>query len=212
MLELMLVSFATFFATIGPIEAAVLFATFSANMPRREQTKVALRAAFLASLILLAFTLFGQPLLRQLGVSIAAFQTAGGAVLGLIALDMIFSRPQSGFKLTTPEGEEALGKHDLAVFPMATPLLAGPGAMTAGILLATNTNGNTLLLGGVLLGLLAVMAITLGLLLLAPEVSRAMGVTAQRVLMRVVGLLLAGIAVQEIFDGIRDSGLLTAAG
>src|SRR5690606_22314829 len=116
------------------------------------------------------------------------------------------------FKLTTPEGEEALGKHDLAVFPMATPLLAGPGAMTAGILLATNANGNTVLLGGVLIGLLAVMAITLGLLLLAPEVSRAMGVTAQRVLMRVVGLLLAGISVQEIFDGIRDSGLLTAAG
>lgn len=211
MLELTLVSFATFFATIGPIEAAVLFTTFSSHIPRREQTKVALRATFLATLILLAFTLFGQPLLSQLGVSIAALQTAGGAVLGLIALDMIFSRPQSGFKLTPPEGEEALGKHDLAVFPMATPLLAGPGAMTAGILLASNANGNTVLLGGVLLGLLAVMAITLGLLLLAPEVSRAMGVTAQRVLMRVVGLLLAGIAVQEIFDGIQASGLLTAA-
>lgn len=212
MLEIMLASFATFFATVGPIEAAVLFSSFSAHMPRSERTKVALRAAFLASLILLAFTLFGQPLLRQLGVSTSAFQTAGGVVLGLIALEMIFSRPESGFKLTPSEGEEAMGKHDLAVFPMATPLLAGPGAMTGGVLLAANAGSDTVLLIGVLLGLLAVMAITLGLLLVAPEVSRALGVTAQRVMMRVVGLLLAGIAVQEIFDGIQTSGLLNAAG
>ncbi|CFX00627.1 Antibiotic resistance protein MarC [Candidatus Filomicrobium marinum] len=212
MFEIMLASFATFFATVGPVEAAVLFATFTANLPRSQRNIMALRAAFLATLILFVFTLLGQPLLARLGVSIAALQTAGGAVLALIALDMIFSPLGTGFKLTVPEGEEALEKHDLAVFPMATPLLAGPGAMSGGILLAANAGGNTLLIIGVLLGLLAVMAITLVLLLLAPEVSAALGVTAQRVLMRVVGLLLSGIAVQAMFDGIRASGLLGGAG
>lgn len=212
MLESALASFATFFATVGPVEAAVLFAAFTSDMPRPKRNAVAWRAAFLASLILFAFTLFGQPLLARLGVSIAALQTAGGAVLGLIALDMIFSRPDTGFKLTPPEGKEALDKHDLAVFPMATPLLAGPGAMSAGILLAANAGGNPLELAGVLLGLAAVMVITLGLLLIAPEVSAALGVTAQRVLMRVVGLLLSSIAVQAMFDGIRGSGLLSGTG
>lgn len=212
MFEIMLASFATFFATVGPVEAAVLFATFTANLPRSKRNVMALRAAFLATLILFVFTLLGQPLLARLGVSIAALQTAGGAVLALIALDMIFSPLGTGIKLTVPEGEEARERHDLAVFPMATPLLAGPGAMSGGILLAANAGGNTLLIIGVLLGLLAVMLITLVLLLLAPEVSAALGVTAQRVLMRVVGLLLSGIAVQAMFDGIRASGLLSGTG
>lgn len=207
LLEITLASFATFFATVGPVEAAVLFATFTTDMPRAKRNVVALRAVFLATLILFGFTLFGQPLLARLGVSIAALQTAGGAVLGLIALDMIFSRPDGGFKLTVPEGQEAKAKDDLAVFPMATPLLAGPGAMSGGILLATNAGVDPVLLFGVLLGLAAVMALTLGLLLIAPEVAAVMGVTAERVLMRVAGLLLSGIAVQAMFDGIRGSGL-----
>lgn len=216
MLEIALASFATFFATVGPVEAAILFATFTTDMARSKRNEVALRAVFIASLILFGFTLFGQPLLARLGVSIAALQTAGGAVLGLIALDMIFGRPESGFKLTVPEGKEAQQQaqdhHDIAVFPMATPLIAGPGAMSGGILLAANSEADPLLLIGVLIGLGAVMAMTLGLLLIAPEVSAAMGVTAERVLMRVAGLLLSAIAVQAMFDGISGSGILKAVG
>jgi multiple antibiotic resistance protein len=208
MLETALKSFATFFATIGPVETAVLFATLTPKMPRRERAGIALRATAIASAILLVFTLLGQPLLDELGVTISALQTAGGVILLMIALDMIFARPTSAFKLTEPEDVEAQTKDDIAVFPLATPLLAGPGAMSAGILLAANTGGQPLALTVTLAGLGAVMAITLALLLISHELNNVIGITAQRVLMRVFGILLAGIAVQAAFNGIKTSGLV----
>jgi multiple antibiotic resistance protein len=208
MLEAALKSFAIFFATIGPVETAVLFATLTPKMPRRERAGIALRATAIASVILLVFTLLGQPLLDELGVTISALQTAGGIILLMIALDMIFARPTSAFKLTEPEDVEAQTKDDIAVFPLATPLLAGPGAMSAGILLAANAGGQPLALAMTLAGLGAVMAITLALLLISHELNSVIGITAQRVLMRVFGILLAGIAVQAVFNGIKTSGLV----
>ncbi len=208
MLQTALTSFTTFFATIGPIEAAVLFATLTPMMERAERRQIAIRATLIASMILVVFTAFGGPLLRQLGVTLPALQTAGGIVLALIALDMIFARPGSGFKLTPSEGQEAQTKDDLAVFPLATPLLAGPGAMSAGILLAANTGGDPIRLGIVLGALAAVMGATLVLLLLGHELNRILGITAQRVLMRVFGILLSAIAVQAIFNGVGASGML----
>ena len=207
----MLASFTAFFATVGPVEAAVLFASFTTGMERAERRRVAITAVVIASGILLFFTLAGHFVLEQLGVSIAAFKTAGGAILGLIGLDMIFSRPDQGSKLTPKEGQEALAKDDLAVFPMATPLLAGPGAMSACILLSVRAHGDFLGLSGVLAGLALVMAMTLVLLLVAQELSRIIGVTAQRVLARIFGILLAAIAVQAIFDGLKESGLIAKA-
>ena len=207
----MLASFTAFFATVGPVEAAVLFASFTTGMERAERRRVAITAVVIASGILLFFTLAGHFVLEQLGVSIAAFKTAGGAILGLIGLDMIFSRPEQGSKLTPKEGQEALAKDDLAVFPMATPLLAGPGAMSACILLAVRAHGDVLGLSGVLAGLALVMVLTLVLLFVAQELSRILGVTAQRVLARIFGILLAAIAVQAIFDGLKESGLIAKA-
>jgi len=145
-------------------------------------------------------------------VTIPALQTAGGVILLLIALDMIFAKPTSAFKLTQPEDEEAQKKDDIAVFPLATPLLAGPGAMSAGILLAANTSGNAWGLATTLAALAAVMAATLVLLLLSHELNNFIGITAQRVLMRVFGILLAGIAVQAAFNGIAASGLIRVSG
>jgi multiple antibiotic resistance protein len=211
MLEFALTSFTTFFATIGPVEAAVLFATLTPKMPGSERAAIAVRATIIASLLLLIFTLLGQPLLDELGVSIAALQTAGGIVLLILALDMIFAKPTSAFKLTQPEDEEAQTKDDIAVFPLAMPLLAGPGAMSAGILLAANADGNALALTMAVVALAAVMAITLGLLLLSHQLNRMIGITAQRVLMRVFGILLSGIAVQAVFNGLEGSGLLRIA-
>lgn len=208
MIETALTSFTTFFATIGPIEAAILFATLTPKMPYAERRAIALRATLIASAILVTFTLLGQPVLRQLGVTIPALQTAGGIILLLIALDMIFARPGSGFKLTPSEGQEAQTKDDIAVFPLATPLLAGPGAMSAGMLLAANAGGDPARLGIVLAALAATMALTLALMLLSQELNRMLGVTAQRVLMRVFGILLAAIAVQAAFNGLAASGLL----
>jgi multiple antibiotic resistance protein len=205
----LLSSITTFFATIGPIEAAVLFATLTPKMDRAARRAIALKATAIAGAILLVFTLLGQPLLHQLGVSIAALQTAGGIILLLIALDMVFAKPGSAFKLTPSEGAEAQAKDDIAVFPLATPLLAGPGAMSSGILLAANAHGEPLELALVVVALLAVMAVTLALLLAAHDLNRLLGITAQRVLMRVFGILLAAIAVQAVFTGVGSA--LTAA-
>lgn len=209
MLETALKSFTTFFATIGPVEAAVLFATLTPKMARAERQRIALRATMIATAILAFFTLLGGPILNQLGVSIAALQTAGGIVLLLISLDMIFARPSGSIKLTPPEGEEAQTREDVAVFPLATPLLAGPGAMSAGILLAANAHGEPLGLAVVVASLLAVMIVTLALLYLAHELNRMFSLTAQRVLVRVFGILLAAIAVQGVFNGLRAAGFMS---
>jgi len=211
MIEFALTSFTTFFATVGPVETAVLFATLTPKMPQAERASIALRATAIASVLLLVFTLLGRPLLDELGVSIAALQTAGGIILLMIAIDMIFAKPTSAFKLTQPEDEEAHTKDDIAVFPLAMPLLAGPGAMSAGILLAANTEGNPLALGATIGGLAAVMAITLLLLLLSHQLNHMIGITAQRVLMRVFGILLAAIAVQAVFNGLSASGVMRLA-
>jgi multiple antibiotic resistance protein len=208
MIETALKSMTTFFATIGPIEAAVLFAALTPKMERAARRRIALRATLIASLILGVFTLLGGPILRQLGVSLAALQTAGGIILLMISLDMIFARPGSVVKLSPPEGEEAQTRDDVAVFPLATPLLAGPGAMSAGILLAANAHGEPLGLAIVGGALAIVMLVTLALLTLAHELNRLMSLTAQRVLIRVFGILLAAIAVQAVFNGIRASGLV----
>lgn len=212
MLETALKSFTTFFATVGPIEAAVLFATLTPKMARAERRTIAVRATLIATAILGFFTVLGGPILRQLGVSLPALQAAGGIVLLLIALDMIFARPGGALKLSALEGEEAQSRDDLAVFPMATPLLAGPGAMSAGIVLAANTHGEPLGIVIVAGALAAVMLVTLALLTLAHELNRMLSLTAQRVLIRVFGILLAAIAVQALFNGIRGSGIVAPVG
>lgn len=212
MIETALKSFTTFFATIGPVEAAVLFATLTPKMERAARAQIAVRATLIATVILGVFTLLGGPLLKQLGVSLAALQTAGGLILFMISLDMIFARPGGVLKLTPREGEEAHARDDMAVFPLATPLLAGPGAMSAGILLAANAHSEPLGLAVVSAALAVVMAATLALLIAAHDLNRLMSLTAQRVLVRVFGILLAAIAVQSVFNGLAASGLAVRAG
>ncbi len=202
-------SFTTFFATIGPIEAAVLFAALTPSASVIERRRLALTATLIAAIILFGSALLGGPLLHQLGVTIAALQTAGGIILLLLGLEMVFAKPHSMFKLTPPEGAEAQTKDDLAVFPLATPLLAGPGAMSAAILLAAQNRHDALQLTAVFAALVTVMLLTLLLLLGAHRLSRIIGVTAQRVLMRVFGILLAAIAVQAVFNGIAASGIIS---
>jgi len=208
MLSAALTSFTTFFATVGPLEAAVILAALTPGMSQADRRAISVRATAIATVLLLGATIAGGALLRQLGVSIPALQTAGGIILLVIALDMVFAKPTSAFKLTPSEGAEAQRKDDLAVFPLATPLLAGPGAMSAGILLAANGHGDPLQLAATVGALLTVMALTLVFLIGAHQLTRFIGVTAQRVLMRVFGILLAAIAVQALFNGIGASGLI----
>ena len=170
-----------------------------------------MKAVFIAALIVLSFALFGEPILRQLGVSLAALQTAGGIILFMIALDMTLARRPGPVTLSVKESEEAETKAErhaeIAVFPLATPLLAGPGAMTSAIVLAAGTKGDLTLLGAVVTAILAVMLVTLMLLLVAQEVHQFIGVTARKVIVRVFGVLLAALAVQSIFNGIIEARL-----
>lgn len=207
MIEIALKSFTTFFATIGPVEAAVLFAALTPKMERSARRLIAMRATLIATIILAFFTLLGGPILKQLGVSLAALQTAGGIILLIIAIDMILAKPGSVVKLSGAEGEEAQTREDVAVFPLATPLLAGPGAMSAAILLAANAAQEKLGALVVAGALMAVMAVTLALLVAAHELNRLLSLTAQRVLVRVFGILLSAIAVQAVFNGLKAAGL-----
>lgn len=211
MLETALTAFTTFFAVIGPIDSAVLVASITPNMTRSERRAVSIKAVSIATIIILLFALVGEPVLRQLGVSLAALQTAGGVILFILALDMTLSRRPSPSLLTLRESVEAENKAEahaeLAVFPLATPLLAGPGAMTGAIVLAANTKGDPTLLAAVIGGIFAVMAVTLALLLVAQEVHQAIGVTARKVIVRVFGVLLAALAVQTIFNGLSSARL-----
>lgn len=210
MLETALTAFTTFFAVIGPIDTAVLLASLTPNMTRAERRAIAVKAVFIATVIVLAFALVGKPVLTQLGVSLAALQTAGGIILFMIALEMTLSkRPGPAAALSFRESEEAESRAEahaeIAVFPLATPLLAGPGAMTSAIVLAAGTKGDPSLLGAVVAGILAVMAVTLVLLLLAQELHQLIGVTARKVIVRVFGVLLAALAVQSIFNGLAEA-------
>jgi multiple antibiotic resistance protein len=209
MLETALTAFTTFFAVIGPIDTAVLVASLTPNMTRAERRAVSFKAVLIASSIILMFALVGEPVLRQLGVSLAALQTAGGIILFIIALNMTLARRPGPGTLTTRESAEAENKTEahaeIAVFPLATPLLAGPGAMTGAIVLAAGTKGDVLLLAAVIGAILAVMIITLALLLVAQEVHQLIGVTARKVVVRVFGVLLAALAVQMIFNGIAEA-------
>lgn len=209
MLETALTAFTTFFAVIGPIDTAVLLASMTPNMTPAERRAIAVKAVFIATVIILLFALFGAPVLRQLGVSLAALQTAGGIILFAIALDMTLAKHPEPAALTVKESEEAENKAEahaeIAVFPFATPLLAGPGAMTSAIVLAAGTKGDFSLLGAVIAAILAVMAVTLVLFLLAQEIHQLIGVTARKVIVRVFGVLLAALAVQSIFNGLAEA-------
>jgi multiple antibiotic resistance protein len=208
MVEVGILAFTTFFATISPIDVAALFAGLTATATAAHRRAMALKGTAIATGILLVFALFGNDLLGYLGITLPALRTAGGILLLLIAIDMVFARPSGGSSTTDDETHEAEHKADISVFPLATPLIAGPGSMGAVILLTAETKGDIRSELAVVGALLAVLLITLALLLVAGRVQKLLGVTGLNVISRVIGVLLAALAVQFMFDGIRDSGLI----
>lgn len=208
MFETALRAFTTFFATVSPIDVAALFAALTASATEVQRRRMAVKGTLIAVAILLVFIVLGRDVLNWLGVTLPALRTAGGILLLLVGIDMTLAR-HSGMTFTTDaEASEAAGKADISVFPLATPLMAGPGAMGAAVLLTAETDGSILLELVVILAMLLVMAITLALLLVASKLHRFLGLTAQNVITRVVGVLLCALAVQFIFDGIGASGIL----
>lgn len=206
MLETALVAFTTYFATIGPADVAALFAALTPGSKPAERRAMAIKGVGIATLVLLLFALFGEALLKLFGISLPALRIAGGILLLLIAIDMVFARSSN---TTTEEEAEAAGKRDISVFPLATPLLAGPGAIGATILLIADTQGDIAKSAVVIAALLAILLITFLLLLTASQVQKLLGVTGLHVVSRVVGVLLSALAIQFILDGVEASGLLS---
>jgi len=208
MMETAIVAFTTFFATIAPLDVAAMFAALTPNATAAEKRSMAIRGTMISAAILLSFALVGEIVLATLGISLAALKVAGGILLLLIGIEMVFARSSGGTSTTDEEDQEAIASKDIAVFPLATPLIAGPGAMGATILLMANAKGDLISEGIIIGALLSVLLLTLVLLLLTNQVLRLFGITAMYVISRVFGVLLTALAVQFMFDGLAQSGLL----
>ncbi|MDP2782176.1 MarC family protein [Devosia sp.] len=202
-----LAAFATLFATVGVADIAFIFAALTKHNTARERFAFATRGVIIAAIILLTFGILGNAILDVFGISIPALRTAGGLLLFLIAIDMVFARHSGGTGTTNEEEVEARSRDDIAVFPLAMPLLAGPGAISAVILLTTGTQSD-IEFWAVLVAIVVILFLAWLTLLVAIPIQRLLGVTGLAVVSRVVGILLAALAVQFVFDGIKQSGLL----
>ncbi|KKB76190.1 antibiotic resistance protein MarC [Devosia limi DSM 17137] len=202
-----LVAFATLFATVGVADIAFIFAALTKRNTAKERFAFATRGVFIAAAILLLFAVLGSAILEVFGITIPALRTAGGLLLFLIAIDMVFARHSGGTGTTSEEEVEARQREDIAVFPLAMPLLAGPGAISAVILLTTGAKTD-LEFWAVLAAIVVILFLAWLTLLVAIPIQRLLGVTGLAVVSRVVGILLSALAVQFVFDGVKASGLL----
>lgn len=203
-MDVLLSAFVVLFIVVDPIGVALVFSTLTRGADLLHRRKMAAIAVMLATAILLIFFLGGEVLLRHLGIGIPAMRVAGGILLFLLAIDMIFAR-QSGLRSTTRrEQHEAEHKEDISVFPLAFPLIAGPGALTT-VLLMASASAEPAVFAGMISVLLVVLALTLLTLLFASNIARMLGETGTNVISRLLGLILAALAAQYVIDGIKAS-------
>ena len=196
-------AFVTLLVVIDPLGLAPLFVGLTQGRSEAYKRKAAIRGIILAAIILFLFTFVGQGLLNALGIGFPAFSIAGGALLFLLSLDMIFASPSGMRQASLREDEETQEGEDISVFPLAIPLIAGPGSLTT-VLLYT-AGSNVLTIAAFFGVLLVVLSLTLASLLLASRIMNLLGETGANVFSRVLGVLLAALAVQFVLDGIRQS-------
>jgi multiple antibiotic resistance protein len=207
-LDTFLLALSTFFATIGPADLVLVFAALTENFTTKQRRVMALRGPLNATGILIFFAVFGQALLALFGITIPALRIAGGVLLLLISIDMVFARHSGGTGTTPEEENEAMKRPDISVFPLATPLIAGPGAISAVILLSTAEGAFTAGWFFVVAAMLLILVVCYAAMLVAIPIQRLLGLTGLAVVSRVVGVLLAALAIQFLIDGIKTSGIM----
>ncbi len=201
MTELFISAFVTLFVVIDPPGCAPIFAGLTAGTPFSHQRTMAVRSTLVATLILLGFALIGQKFLNSLGVSLAAFRIAGGIMLFLIALEMVFEK-RTQRRENRAEGVKAKEHEDISVFPMAMPMIAGPGSIASMMLLmarARDLASQVAVIGA----LASIMVLTLLSLLVAAPLMRLVGQQVEAVITRILGVVLAALAVQFVLDGLN---------
>ncbi|MEM8579404.1 MAG: MarC family protein [Pseudomonadota bacterium] len=194
----LITAFVTMFVVIDPVGLAPLFVALTAGMDRRKRVAVALRACGIGMALLILFALAGEAVLGFIGISMPAFRIAGGILLFLTALDMLFERRTA----RREDQAEDDPSDDPSVFPLAIPLISGPGAI-ASVILLTGQSPGWLGLGLVLGITAAVMLLVLALFLASGMIERALGKTGITVITRLLGMLLAALSVQFVLDGLR---------
>lgn len=199
----LITAFATLFVVIDPPGLIPMFIALTPGMSSEQRRIIGARACMVAIAILTLFGLLGEAVLGFIGISMSAFRIAGGILLFLTALDMLFER-----RTQRREGQAAVHEHDPSVFPIAIPLIAGPGAIATMILLVGESGGGWQGILTVHLVMIVVVLMAFLLFLIAGPLERALGRTGNVVITRLLGMLLAALSVQFVIDGIRGSGLI----
>lgn len=203
---ILVTAFATLFVIIDPVGLAPLFVALTQGMDARARRSIAIRACAVGFGILLLFGLVGEAVLGFVGISMPAFRIAGGALLFITALDMLFERRQE-----RRDGQAEETRPDPSVFPLAVPLIAGPGAIATMILLTGEAEGDPLRYAAIFAVMGAVLLITLVFFLAGGLLERALGRTGINIVTRLLGMLLAALAVQFILTGLSEYGFATGA-
>jgi multiple antibiotic resistance protein len=203
-LDFAITALVTLFVVVDPVGLTPTFLAVTEGLPRNARRDVAVRASLIAGAILIGTALLGDLLFRALGISLSAFRIAGGLLLFAIAFEMVLG---VRMRREGQAAEEAIEEHvrNIAAFPLAIPLLAGPGAITATVLLSGRADGNMLLVGILLAVVVLVALASLVAFVLAGRISRLLGHTGNIVLSRLLGVLLAALAVQYVVDGVRTA-------
>jgi multiple antibiotic resistance protein len=202
--ELFISAFVTFFVVIDPPGCAPIFSSLTAGTPQSHRRTMAVRAVLIATAILLAFALVGEAFLRALGIGLDAFRIAGGIMLFLIALEMVFEKRTERRENRAETVKADAAHEDISVFPMAIPMIAGPGSIASVMLLVAKSDGTEQTL--VVLGALAAnLALTFLALFLAGPLMGFLGVKLEAMITRILGVVLAALAAQFVIDGVKAS-------
>ncbi len=212
MVEIFLTSFATLFVVVDPPGLAPLFVALTTGASREQRRSYAFRGVAVGAGVLLVFGFFGQSVLNLIGVGLPAFRIAGGLMLFFIAMEMLFEkRGERRAKTTHDDMEHSGPDSDPSVFPLGTPLIAGPGAMASMILLIGQYSGDIAAQAVVYAALACVLATALALFLAGGWIERLVGPTGIGVVTRLLGVLLGALAVQFVLDGLKAYGAFGGA-